>query len=84
MTDTQAQVLIAVNDYLDIHEGWVYSQEVPLHEQLPLEDTLTDQEVGTALADLRELGLIEGIMAANWRFPIRITRLTARGRQALP
>jgi hypothetical protein len=83
LTDTQVQVLTAINDHVES------VGQMPLSESQPLPDLLadlglTDDEVYMAVADLHELGLIEGSTAAEAAYPVLVTRSTARGRQELP
>jgi hypothetical protein len=76
------QVLTAVNDQCDVHGA--FDVDVAALPDLLRDLGLPDAELLTALADLHELGLIEGIAVAECRHPIRVTRVTARGRQELP
>jgi hypothetical protein len=83
LTDTQVQVLAAINGHLEIYEGLPLAREQPLPE--PLADLgLSDDELYQAAADLHELGLIEGVTVAEINHPVLVTRVTARGRQELP
>ncbi len=84
LTDTQVQVLTAVNDHCEIHSRLDIDPE---NEPLPA--TLTDLQMPTdevlqALADLQELRLINGIEVAERPHPVVVMGLTARGRQELP
>lgn len=83
LTDTQVQVLAAVNDHLEIHgrmEVEVEKGLAPLLADLGL----PTGEVLQALGDLHELDCIEGVMVAEFDYPVLITRVTAKGRRELP
>jgi RIO-like serine/threonine protein kinase len=82
LTDTQVQVLSAVNDHCEIH-GRMNVGGVPMPDLLA-DLGMPDAEVYTALSDLHELGLIKGVMAAESDYPIIVMGLSARGRQELP
>lgn len=83
LTDAQVAVLEAVNDYCEINGQWQPNREAPLPDLLA-DLERPDDEIYTALADLYELGLIEGADVAEFRYPILVTGLTANGRQELP
>lgn len=83
LTPPQVDVLTAINDHLEIHDRLLLAPDQPMPDLLRDLD-LPDAEVYQAAGDLEELGLIEGIRAAEFNHPIRITRVTARGRQELP
>jgi hypothetical protein len=85
LTDPQRDVLVALNDLCEVGDGNVLLD----HESMPLPDRLRDlnrpdAEVYQAIADLHELGIIEGVEVAQRPYPVRIQRVTARGRQYLP
>lgn len=84
LTDTQVQVLSAVNDYCES----LGTMELD-HEKGPMPDLLADLELPdaelyTALSDLHELGLIKAERAWQRDYPVLIFGLTAQGRQELP
>jgi hypothetical protein len=80
LTDTQVQVLSAINDHCEIQRPMKLD---------PLPDLLADLElpngeVYQAVADLHELGLIVGVTGEEFDYPVLVSGLTARGRQELP
>ena len=80
LTDTQVQVLSAINDQCEIQRPMKLD---------PLPDLLADLElpngeVYQAVADLHELGLIVGVTVEEFDYPVLVSGLTARGRQELP
>lgn len=84
LTVTQRQVLRAINDHCEIHGTLLLDRT-----SRPLPDLLANlglpgAEVYTAVADLYELGLINGVMAGGAPYPVRIDGLTTMGRQELP
>lgn len=83
LTETQVDVLTAVNDHLEVHGRMTLSPTEPLPGLL-VDLELPDAEIYQAVGDLHELGLIEGATAAEIRYPVLVTRVTARGRQELP
>ena len=84
LTEGQLDTLIAINDHCDIHG------ELRLdHEASGLPDLLADlgrpdDEVYQAVADLHDLGLIDGTLVDQRSYPVLVTGLTARGHQELP
>lgn len=83
LTDTQVQVLAAINDHCEIYNKVLLGPGDPLPNLLADLD-IPDDEVYTAVADLHELGLINGVKSFGPAHPIRVDGLTARGRQELP
>jgi len=82
LTDTQVQVLGAVNDHCEIHGAWtVKPVELP---PLLAELDLPTGELLTALRELAALGLIEGVPVAEAGYPVVVCGLTGEGRQELP
>lgn len=84
LTDTQVQVLAAINDHCES----LGVMELD-HDQRPLPDLLLDlrlpeDEVYGAVSDLYELGRIRGVSVAERPYPVRVDGLTAKGRQELP
>ena len=84
LTDTQVQVLAAVNDHCEALGPMTVAPA-----ERPLPDLLTDLELPTAevlqaLTDLHEVGMFVAVTVAELRHPIIIDRLTAKGRQELP
>ncbi len=83
LTAAQIDVLEALNDLCEIHDGVGLSPDEPLPG--PLEDLgLPRPEAMQAVSDLQELDLIEGVNVDEVDHPIRVLRVTARGRQELP
>lgn len=85
LTELQRDVLVALNDLCELRDEDVLLD----HESMPLPDRLrdlnrVDAEVYQTVGDLHELGLIEGITVDQRPYPVRILRVTARGRQYLP
>jgi hypothetical protein len=85
LTSAQVDVLIAINDYCEANQEDMLLD----HSSLDLPDLLKDlqrpdAEVYQAVADLHELGLINGFEVAERHYPVRIQGLTATGRQELP
>lgn len=84
LSDTQVQVLGAVNDHCEIHgELRLDHQTKPLPELLA-DLGMPDGEVYQAVADLQELGLLRGTTVAEIDYPVIVSGLTARGRAELP
>lgn len=83
LTDTQVQVLAAVNDHCESIGTLFLDQNKPLPDLLQ-DLKLAGTEVYTAMGDLQELGLIRGTEVAELNYPVRVDGLTARGRQELP
>lgn len=83
LTDTQVQVLGAVNDHCEVHGQLVLDLAQPMPDLLADLGLPTD-ELLTAVADLHELGLIVGMTTAEFAYPTHISGLTAKGRQELP
>lgn len=83
LTNTQVQVLSAINDYCEIHERLDLDSSRPIPDLLA-DLELPDLELYLAVADLHELGLISGLTIAERPYPIAVMGLTALGRQELP
>ncbi len=84
LTETQLGVLVALNDLCELEDKVLLD-----HESGPPPDRLRDlgcpdTQIYKAVADLHQLGLIDGVTVAQRNYPSRIQGLTAYGRQAIP
>ncbi len=84
LTDTQVQVLAAVNDHCESLGRMLIAPNVDPLPDLLLDLGLPTEELLTALTDLQELGLIIGVAVPEIRHPFLVDGLTAKGRQELP
>jgi hypothetical protein len=83
LTDTQVQVLSSINDYCDSNGRLELDPAQPLPDLLA-ELQIPDAELYQAVGHLHELGLIEGVVVAEFYYPVVVLGLTLAGHGELP